>query len=101
MIRLFDEAGFPPGVVNMVLGEGDIGNQIVTHEDVRGVCFTGSDAVGKKIAQSAGLKRTLLELGGNGPLIVMADANLEEAVEATINSCFYNAGQVCTAGDAS
>ncbi|MDQ6594906.1 aldehyde dehydrogenase [Bacillus salipaludis] len=99
LIRLFDEAGFPPGVVNLVQGKGDVGNRIVTHEDVRGVCFTGSAAVGEKIAQAAGLKRTLLELGGNGPQIVMEDANLEEAVEAAINGCFYNAGQVCTAAE--
>lgn len=98
-IRLFDEAGFPPGVVNMVLGEGDVGNRMVTHEDVRGVCFTGSDAVGKKIAQAAGLRRTLLELGGNGPQIVMEDANVEEAVEAAAVGCFYNAGQVCTSAE--
>ncbi|OIK14977.1 hypothetical protein BIV60_10610 [Bacillus sp. MUM 116] len=99
LVKLFDEAGFPPGVINLVQGKGKVGNRIVTHEDVRGVTFTGSTAVGKRIAQSAGLKRTLLELGGNGPQIVMEDAHLEEAVEAAVNGCFYNAGQVCTAAE--
>ncbi|MGG1678407.1 aldehyde dehydrogenase family protein [Neobacillus sp. NRS-1170] len=98
-VRLFDEAGFPPGVINLVHGKGDVGNKLVTHQDVRGVCFTGSAAVGEKISQAAGLRRTLLELGGNGPQIVMEDANLEEAVEAAVNGCFYNAGQVCTAAE--
>jgi acyl-CoA reductase-like NAD-dependent aldehyde dehydrogenase len=98
-VRLFDEAGFPPGVINLVQGKGDVGHKLVTHQDVRGVCFTGSAAIGEKIAQAAGLRRTLLELGGNGPQIVMEDANLEEAVEAAVNGCFYNAGQVCTAAE--
>ncbi|WP_183192374.1 aldehyde dehydrogenase family protein [Brevibacillus fluminis] len=99
LVQLFEEAGFPPGVINLVHGKGDVGNQLVEHPDVGAITFTGSTAVGKQIAKTAGLKRTLLELGGNGPQIVMEDANLEEAVEAAITGCFYNAGQVCTAAE--
>jgi succinate-semialdehyde dehydrogenase/glutarate-semialdehyde dehydrogenase len=99
--RVLQDAGLPPGVLNFVPGYGDAGEAIVTSPDVQGLFFTGSTRVGRKIAAAAGagLKRTLLELGGNGPIIVNADADLDRAVEATITGCFYMAGQVCTAAE--
>jgi succinate-semialdehyde dehydrogenase/glutarate-semialdehyde dehydrogenase len=99
--RIFHDAGFPVGVFNYVPGATDAGESLVASPDVQGLFFTGSTAVGRKIAAvaGAGLKRTLLELGGNGPLIVNHDADLDRAVEATITGCFYMAGQVCTAAE--
>lgn len=99
--QIFHDAGFPPGVFNFLPGYGDAGETIVSSPDVRGLFFTGSTRVGKRIAATAGegLKRTLLELGGNGPIIVNEDADLGRAVEATVTGCFYMAGQVCTAAE--
>ncbi|QYM77076.1 aldehyde dehydrogenase [Leucobacter luti] len=97
--EIFAEAGFPPGVFNFVPGCADAGERLVEHDDVNGIFFTGSTAVGRKISAKSGLKRLLLELGGNGPIIVHQDANIERAVEATITGCFYMAGQVCTAAE--
>ncbi|RNB85463.1 aldehyde dehydrogenase [Brevibacillus fluminis] len=98
-VEILAEAGLPPGVINLVHGKAQVGSTIVQHKDVRAIAFTGSTAVGERIVKEAGLKRTLLEMGGNGPLIVMEDANIDEAVEAAISGCFYNAGQVCTASE--
>jgi acyl-CoA reductase-like NAD-dependent aldehyde dehydrogenase len=99
--KVFQDAGFPAGVFNFVPGYGDAGEALVESPEVRGLFFTGSTRVGRKIAAAAGagLKRTLLELGGNGPIIVHRDADLDRAVEATITGCFYMAGQVCTAAE--
>ncbi len=99
--KIFEDAGFPPGVFNFVPGLADAGAAVVDNPAVRGLFFTGSTRVGKKIAAAAGgdLKRVLLELGGNGPIIVNEDADLDRAVEATITGCFYMAGQVCTAAE--
>lgn len=99
--QIFEDAGFPAGVFNYVPGYSDAGEALVESPDVRGLFFTGSTRVGRKIAAAAGagLKRTLLELGGNGPIIVHRDADLDRAVEATITGCFYMAGQVCTAAE--
>jgi succinate-semialdehyde dehydrogenase/glutarate-semialdehyde dehydrogenase len=99
--QIFHDAGFPAGVFNYVPGYGDAGEVLVESPEVRGLFFTGSTRVGRKIAAAAGagLKRTLLELGGNGPIIVHRDADLDRAVEATITGCFYMAGQVCTAAE--
>lgn len=99
--KIFEDAGFPKGVFNYVPGYGDAGEALVESPDVRGLFFTGSTRVGRKIASAAGagLKRTLLELGGNGPIIVHSDADIDRAVEATITGCFYMAGQVCTAAE--
>lgn len=100
-VRVFEEAGFPPGVLNFVPGFAEAGEAIVESPDVQGLFFTGSTRVGRRIgaAAGAGLKRTLLELGGNGPIIVNRDADLDRAVEATVLGCFYMAGQVCTAAE--
>jgi acyl-CoA reductase-like NAD-dependent aldehyde dehydrogenase len=99
LAEIFLDAGFPRGVVNMVTGAGDAGAAIVEHDDVDAIAFTGNTATGERISRSAGLKRLLLELGGNGPLIVLPDANLDHAVEASILGCFYLAGQCCTAAE--
>lgn len=96
---IFEEAGFPPGVFNFVPGYGDAGARLVEHDDVDGLFFTGSTRVGRMISERSGLKRLLLELGGNGPIIVHADADLDRAVDATVTGCFYMAGQVCTAAE--
>jgi len=100
--ELVREAGFPPGVVNIVPGFGPTaGAAISEHMDVDKVAFTGSTAVGHIIQQAAGasnLKRVTLELGGKSPLIVMDDADLDHAVETAHFALFFNQGQCCCAG---
>lgn len=99
LATLFAEAGFPPGVVNVLQGYGDVGQALVAHDGVAGVFFTGSTPTGEKIAAQAGLKKQLLELGGDGPQIVLADADVDAAVEGAVLGCFYLAGQVCTSAE--
>jgi phenylacetaldehyde dehydrogenase len=99
--ELIIEAGFPPGVVNILTGNGETtGAALVTHPGVDKVAFTGSTAVGKTINKAATdtLKRVSLELGGKSPVIVLPDANLEAVVGGAANAIFFNAGQVCAAG---
>ena len=98
-VDVLHEAGFPAGTVNLVHGRGDVGAKLTGHRDVASVVFTGSVATGEKVAREAGLKNRILELGGNGPQIVLADANLEAAADAAVMGCFYLAGQVCTAAE--
>jgi succinate-semialdehyde dehydrogenase/glutarate-semialdehyde dehydrogenase len=94
------EADLPPGVFNFVTGPGPVvGDELVGHPDVAGVGFIGSTATGLHIARRAAGKAQLLEMGGNGPLVVMDDADVEAAVEAAIVGCFLCAGQSCTAGE--
>ena len=98
--KLFKDAGFPDGVVNVVPGAGRIaGDAIVGHKDVDKVAFTGSTAVGKDIMRKAAdqLKGVTLELGGKSPSIILEDANLEEAIEGAFNGTMYNHGQNCSA----
>jgi len=99
---LVKEAGFPPGVVNIVPGFGPTaGAAISEHMDVDKVAFTGSTEVGQLVQQAAGasnLKRVTLELGGKSPLIVMDDADLDFAVETAHFALFFNQGQCCCAG---
>ena len=93
-----DEAGLPPGVFNLITGPGAaVGDYLVAHPDVALIGFTGETVTGEAICSRAGIKMTLMELGGNGPVIVCADANLAEAAKAAAFGCFYNAGQVCCA----
>jgi acyl-CoA reductase-like NAD-dependent aldehyde dehydrogenase len=99
LTEAFVSAGLPDGVLNLVYGGPDTGEQLVRHPDVGLVGFIGSTAVGERIASAAGVKRLLLELGGNGPLIVLDDADVDAAVETAVTDCFYMAGQVCTAGE--
>jgi succinate-semialdehyde dehydrogenase/glutarate-semialdehyde dehydrogenase len=98
LMECIEEADVPAGVVNLVTGPGPIvGDEIVSHPGTNGVGFTGSSQTGKQIAQRAAGKPLLLELGGNGPTIVLADADLAMASEVTAAGCFFNAGQVCSA----
>ena len=100
--ELIVEAGFPPGVVNLLPGYGPTaGAAIARHMDVDKVAFTGSTEVGKLIMQAAGasnLKRVTLELGGKSPNIVFADADMDEAIEGAHQALFFNQGQCCCAG---
>ncbi len=98
--EIYDEAGFPPGSVSVVTGPGStVGAELVRNPGTNAISFTGEIATGEHITTIAGIKRLLLEMGGNGPLVVMDDANLDAAVEAAITGCFYLAGQVCTASE--
>jgi acyl-CoA reductase-like NAD-dependent aldehyde dehydrogenase len=94
-----DEAGvLPAGALTVVTGDGPVvGDALARHPHVHGVGFTGSTAVGERVAAAAAGKPLLLELGGNGPSIVLTDADLEQAAAAIAGSAFANAGQVCTA----
>jgi len=94
------EAGFPPGVINVVPGFGDAGAALVEHPGVDKVAFTGSTEVGKSIvrASAGNLKKVSLELGGKSPQIVFPDADLEAAADAIAQGIFFNQGQTCTAG---
>jgi phenylacetaldehyde dehydrogenase len=101
LAELIVEAGFPPGVVNILTGLGETtGAALVAHSGVDKVAFTGSTAVGKLINKSATdtLKRVSLELGGKSPVIVLPDADLNNVVGGAANAIFFNAGQVCCAG---
>lgn len=98
---LVKEAGFPPGVFNVVTGFGPTaGAPLVAHPKVDKIAFTGSTEVGKIIQREAAglLKRVTLELGGKSPVIVCEDADIDAAVEAAHNGLFFNSGQVCCAG---
>src|SRR6185436_12756396 len=100
-MKLVEEAGFPPGVVNVVTGFGaETGSALVEHPLVAKITFTGSDATGQKIYEAAarGLKRVSLELGGKSPNIVFADAELDNAVKGAISGIFAATGQTCIAG---
>ena len=100
LAELIQEAGVPPGVVNIVTGHGDVGAAIVNHDDVDKVAFTGSTEVGKLIQKSiAGTnKRCTLELGGKAANIVFDDAAIDQAVEGIVNGIYFNQGHVCCAG---
>lgn len=97
--EIFTEAGLPDGVINVVQGFGDVGAAIVEHPDVKGIFFTGSTATGRQIAVKAALKPQLLELGGDGPFVILPDADIDAAVEGAMNGCFYYGGQVCTSAE--
>lgn len=97
MAKVFQEAGVPPGAISVIPGGGDIGNSLVTHPGIDAVGFTGSSETGKKIVSEMGLKRSIMEMSGNGPLIVTADADVTAAAEAAVYGAYYNAGQVCCA----
>ena len=99
--RWFEQAGLPPGVVNVVTGFGETaGAPLATHPHVNKVAFTGSVDVGKKIARAAAdsLKRVTLELGGKSPNIFFADADFEAAIDGALFGVFINQGEVCSAG---
>lgn len=90
-------AGLPNGVINMVQGEGDVGETLVSHKDIHGVFFTGSYSVGERIRQICGTEKLCaLEMGGNSSLIVWDSSNIDAAVLATIQSSYITAGQRCS-----
>lgn len=100
-MKLVEEAGFPPGVVNVVTGYGrDVGDALVTDPRVAKIAFTGSDSTGRVINEAAAksFKRVTLELGGKSPNIVFADANIDDAVNGVIGGIYSATGQTCVAG---
>lgn len=100
LAEVFQDAGLPPGVVNIVTGAGETGAELVEHRGIDKVAFTGSTAVGKRIAESvAGTSKALtLELGGKAANMVFDDAAIDQAVEGVINGIYFNQGHVCCAG---
>ncbi|WP_414943709.1 aldehyde dehydrogenase family protein [Amycolatopsis sp. cmx-11-32] len=100
LVELVDEAGFPPGVVNLVTGDGTVGALLSGHGDVDHLSYTGSTAVGKLITAASAesnLKRLTLELGGKAPSIIASDADIDAAVAGNLAGATLNSGQVCAA----
>jgi aldehyde dehydrogenase (NAD+) len=98
LATVLHECGLPPNMLNLVTGDpAKIGEVLITHPDVELVMFTGGVAIGKTIAAMLGYRRCVLELGGNDPLIVLADADLDEAVRLAVAGAYKNSGQRCTA----
>jgi len=100
LMRVIDEVGLPPGVVNLVHGNGNAGSILTGDPDVDLVSFTGGTSTGAKVAQSASpqFKKLSLELGGKNASIVFSDCNLEETVKGVTRAAFLNQGQVCLCG---
>jgi aldehyde dehydrogenase (NAD+) len=100
LAEIIEECDLPPGVVNIVTGDGRTGAAIVSHPRIRKVAFTGSTEVGKKIAAAtaASGKKLTLELGGKSPHIIFEDASIDQAVEGIISGIYFNQGEVCCAG---
>ncbi len=94
------EAGLPDGVVNIITGDGRVGEMIVNHADIDKIAFTGSTEVGRKIraATANSAKALTLELGGKSPFIIFDDADIDSAVEGLVDAIWFNQGQVCCAG---
>jgi succinate-semialdehyde dehydrogenase/glutarate-semialdehyde dehydrogenase len=90
-------AGLPKGLVNILPGDGAFGDALVRHPGVHAIGFIGSSATGAKIQAAAGLKRSIMECSGNGPLVVLADADLDAAAKAAVDGAYPCAGQVCCA----
>jgi len=100
LMECLAEADLPQGAVNLVTGPGSVvGDEIAGHRLVAGVGFVGSTETGRSVARRAAGKHVMLELGGNGPIVIFDDAQLDRAVEGTITGCFLCAGQSCTAGE--
>ncbi|UOF91116.1 aldehyde dehydrogenase family protein [Fodinisporobacter ferrooxydans] len=96
LAKAFEKAGLPAKVLSVITGyASEIGDTLVTHPDIRMVSFTGGLSAGKEILKKAGLKKISMELGSNSPVIVLNDAELEEAVESTVSGAFWAAGQNC------
>lgn len=96
IVRCCEQAGLPEGVLNLVIGDGaTVGQAIASHPDINAIGLTGSPDTGDKVARAAGAKAMLLELGGNGPTIILDDADLKRAILQTAHGCFANAGQIC------
>lgn len=100
LAECLEAAELPPGVVNLVTGPGPVvGDEIAANPGTQAVGFIGSIVTGHRVAERAAGKELLLEMGGNGPLVVLDDADIDAAVTATLAACFLNAGQSCTAGE--
>ena len=100
LAEIYQEAGFPPGSISVLTGPGTtVGAELVRNPGTNAISFTGEIATGEYLTTIAGIKRLLLEMGGNGPLVIMDDANVDAAVDAAVTGCFYLAGQVCTASE--
>lgn len=97
LAEAFDAAGVPKGAISVIPGAGEIGEMLVTHDGVDAIGFTGSSETGRRIISQMGIKRSIMEMSGNGPTIVTGDANVEAAAEAAVYGAYYNAGQVCCA----
>lgn len=96
LAEAFDHAGLPEKILSVITGRGsEIGDPLVTHPDVRMITFTGGTEAGKEIMQKAGLKKIGMELGSNSPVIVLEDADIEDAVHSTVSGAFWAAGQNC------
>jgi len=100
LAELTVQAGMPPGLVNVVPGDGTTGAAVAAHPGIGGLSFTGSVPTGRAIARAAAdsFKRLVLEMGGKSPNVVFADADLDAALRGSLWGVFYNAGQVCVAG---
>ena len=98
--ELCEKANIPPGVINIITGDGSTGEHLVKHHLVNKIAFTGSTLVGKKIISltSESNKKLTMELGGKSPFIVFDDADLDSAVEGVVDAIWFNQGQVCCAG---
>ncbi len=96
-MEIMADAGLPDGVVNVIYGGGEVGARLVTHPGIDGIGFVGSHVTAEKIVRAAGLKRSLIEASGNGPVIVCEDADLARAAQGAVFGGFFCAGQVCCA----
>jgi succinate-semialdehyde dehydrogenase/glutarate-semialdehyde dehydrogenase len=97
LVEILEEAGLPEGAIGIVHGAREAGEALVTHAGVDAIGFVGSHGTGEAIVRTAGMKRTLIEASGNGPQIVLADADLGAAAAAAVEGAAYLAGQVCVA----
>lgn len=95
LVETLVEAGLPEAVVTVAIGGAELGRAIVSARDIRMVSFTGGFATGEAISRSAGLKKLAMDLGGNAPVIVMADCNIGQAVEGCVSGAYWAAGQNC------
>lgn len=95
LVNYLMAAGMPPNVVSVATGRAALGEALVSSRDVRMVSFTGGFSTGEKIARSAGLKKLAMDLGGNAPVIVLADCDLDDAVRACVSGAYWAAGQNC------
>ncbi|GAA5631594.1 putative aldehyde dehydrogenase AldA [Acinetobacter calcoaceticus] len=97
--QLLEQIQFPQGVFNLILGDAVAAQHLVTHPEVNKVSFTGSTEVGIHVMQAAArsVKRVTLELGGKSPILILEDADLDEAVDKALGGMFYNSGQMCSA----
>ena len=100
LAEIFEEIDLPPGVVNILTGDGDTGKALAEHPDIDKIAFTGSTTVGKLLARTASKRgiRMTLELGGKSPNIIFEDASIDQAVEGIIQGIYFNQGHVCCAG---